>query len=358
MGILKLKCFTISLAFLTCTAASSNGGHKLTDRCLTNGDCEAGLICSSCLAAFSGSICVRSTATNLFKLVNYSLPYNKYAYLTTHNSFAITGKTLHPDAEKLRLTFTNQEDSVTNQLNNGVRALMLDTYDYQNDVWLCHSRGGVCRNVTAFTPVINTFKEIEAFLAANPSEIVTIILEDYVKAKNGLTNVFKASGLSKYWFPCSEMPANGRNWPSVSNMIGKNQRLVVFTSMQSKQATEGIAYQWNYMVENNYGDTGMKSGMCSNRRESSPLTDKKKSLVMVNYFPTIPIRSLACKHNSQPLLDMLHACNGAASNRWANFVVVDYYKRSMGGGSFQATDMCNGRLLCGRDDVHVCNAHP
>jgi hypothetical protein len=45
---------------------------------------------------------------------------------------------------------------------------------------------------------LDTFKEIRAFLSANPSEIVTIILEDYVHASNGLINVFRASGLTKY----------------------------------------------------------------------------------------------------------------------------------------------------------------
>ena len=86
---------------------------------------------------------------------------------------------------------------------------------------------------------------------ANPSEIVTIILEDYVHAPNGLTNVFNASGLLKYWFPVSKMPQSGQDWPLVSDMIASNQRLLVFTSISSKQSTEGIAYQWNFMVENN-----------------------------------------------------------------------------------------------------------
>ena len=98
---------------------------------------------------------------------------------------------------------------------------------------------------------MDTFKEIEAFLSANPSEIVTLILEDYVHAPNGLTNVFKASGLQKYWFPVSKMPQNGQDWPLVSDMVTSNERLLVFTSARSKQVTEGIAYQWNFMVENN-----------------------------------------------------------------------------------------------------------
>lgn len=93
-------------------------------------------------------------------------------------------------------------------------------------------------------------REIEAFLSSKPTEIVTLILEDYVKAYKGLTKVFTKAGLMKYWFPISKMPRQGQDWPSVSDMIAKNQRLLVFTSMRSKQNSEGIAYQWNYMVEN------------------------------------------------------------------------------------------------------------
>jgi hypothetical protein len=47
------------------------------------------------------------------------------------------------------------------------------------------------------------------------------------------------------------MPTNGQDWPLVSDMAASNQRLLVFTSIRSKQTTKGIAYQWNYMVENN-----------------------------------------------------------------------------------------------------------
>jgi hypothetical protein len=206
-------------------------------------------------------------------------------------------------------------------------------------------------------PALDTFKEIEAFLGANPSEIVTLILEDYVHAPNGLTNVFKASGLMKYWFPVSKMPQKGKDWPLVSDMVASNQRLLVFTSIRSKQATEGIAYQWNYMVENNCetshpllsifffcrstfllhardsqillitdGDDGMDAGKCSNRAESAPLNDKTKSLVLVNYFPSVPVKVTACLQHSKSLTDMVNTCYGAAGNRWANLLAVDYYK--------------------------------
>ncbi|XP_020099663.1 PI-PLC X domain-containing protein At5g67130 [Ananas comosus] len=353
MGLFRRIIPLICLALLSYASACSNGACKLHDSCSSNGDCEPGLYCFNCQLEFSGSRCVRSTVSNPFEIVNNSLPFNKYAFLTTHNSFAIDGEPSHTGVP--RVTFDNQEDTVTQQLNNGVRALMLDTYDFKGDVWLCHSTGGKCYDFTAFEPALDTMMEIEAFLSANPSEIVTLILEDYVQAPNGLTKVFNESGLLQYWFPVSKMPQNGEDWPLVSDMVANNERLLVFTSIRSKQETEGIAYQWNFMVENQYGDDGMEAGKCFNRAESSLLNDTTKSLVLVNYFPTIPVKLTSCLQNSMGLVDMLNTCYIASGHRWANFVAVNYYKRSDGGGAFQATDMLNGRLLCGCQDVHNCS---
>ncbi|GMI66218.1 PHOSPHOLIPASE C-LIKE 1 [Hibiscus trionum] len=333
------------------SAACSKGQCKLLDECSSDGDCEAGLYCFGCPQGFSGSRCVRSTLTNPFKLLNNSLPFNKYAFLTTHNAYAMDGYPLHTPVP--RLTFSNQEDIIAAQLNNGVRGFMLDTYDFDGAVWMCHSFGGKCHDFTSFGPAIDYLKAVQAFLSANPQEIVTLILEDYV-GPNGLTKVFTDAGLMKYWFPVSKMPKHGGDWPLVSDMVASNQRLLVFTSIKSKEASEGIAYQWNYMVENQYGDGGMKAGSCPNRAESSSLADKTKSLVLVNYFRSDPVKLETCKDNSGGLINMLQTCHAAAGNRWANFVAVDYYKRSEGGGSFQAVDTLNGKLLCGCNNVHAC----
>ncbi|XP_054782694.1 PI-PLC X domain-containing protein At5g67130-like [Prosopis cineraria] len=359
--------FVIASIFLiSSSSASSVPDHnknlnkfQVLEKCSSRRHCGVGQFCSSCPIKFEGSRCVRSTTSNPFNLLNDSLPFNRYAYLTTHNSFAIQkegpkeNQTLNT-TELPRVTFSNQEDSITQQLHNGVRALMLDTYDYKGDVWLCHSFLGKCNPFTAFEPLINALKEVEVFLAGNPSEILTIILEDHVELPCGLTKVFKASGLMKYWFPLASMPQDGQDWPLVKHMLAKNHRLIVFTSQKHKQESEGIAYQWNFMVENQYGRRGMVKGKCPKREESAELNDKSISLVLVNHFRTIPIKLTACKDNSQDLIHMLSSCYVEAGNRWANFVAVDFYKRSEGGGSFQAVDMLNGRLLCGCHDLHAC----
>lgn len=42
---------------------------------------------------------------------------------------------------------------------------------------------------------------------------------------------------------------DGQSWPSVKDMVAADERLIVFTSDESKQQSEGFAYKWNFMVE-------------------------------------------------------------------------------------------------------------
>ncbi|KAI8032719.1 PI-PLC X domain-containing protein [Camellia lanceoleosa] len=93
-------------------------------------------------------------------------------------------------------------------------------------------------------PAINTLREVEAFLIENPTEILTIIIEDYVQTPKRLINLFTYAGLDKYLFPESKMPQKGEDWPTVTAMVQENHRLLVFTSIASKEAEEGVAYQW------------------------------------------------------------------------------------------------------------------
>lgn len=328
--------------------------QAIDSSCSRANGCGNGLYCGTCPAAGNNKpICIRGMSNQPTSIVK-DLPFNKYTWIMTHNSFSIVNE---PSSTGVpRVTFYNQEDTVTNQLKNGVRGLMLDMYDFDDDIWLCHSLQGQCFNFTAFEPAINTLKEVEAFLDQNPSEIVTIIIEDYVHSPKGLTKLFANAGLTKYWYPVTAMPSSGKDWPAVSDMVARNQRLLVFTSIASKEADEGIAYQWRFMVENESGDPGIVPGSCPNRKESQPLNSKSASLFLMNYFPTIPVMNEACKEHSSSLGEMVNSCYKASGNMLPNFLAVNFYMRSDGGGVFDVQDRVNGLSLCGCNTITSCKA--
>ncbi|CAI9101918.1 OLC1v1000084C5 [Oldenlandia corymbosa var. corymbosa] len=98
----------------------------------------------------------------------------------------------------------------------------------------------------------------------------------------------------------------------------------------------------------------MVAGKCLNRGESLAMNTTTRSLIVMNYFPDYPSIIGACRENSAPLMDMLNTCYEAAGKRWPNFIVVDFYKKSDGGGAPEAVDKANGQLICARPDILSC----
>ncbi|URE08969.1 PI-PLC X domain-containing protein [Musa troglodytarum] len=76
-------------------------------------DCEAGLRCAGCDGDLGVCVSIRPYVP---RSKVGDLPFNKYSWQTTHNSFADAGA--HSATGATLITFTNQQYDITSQLNN------------------------------------------------------------------------------------------------------------------------------------------------------------------------------------------------------------------------------------------------
>lgn len=98
----------------------------------------------------------------------------------------------------------NQQHPPRQQLDDGIRAMMLDTYMWRDEPYLCHTH---CE--LGATPLVDVLEEIGAFLRANPGEILFTIFQNAINADT-LDEALRHAGIAdlRYTHP------PGAPWPS------------------------------------------------------------------------------------------------------------------------------------------------
>ena len=162
--------------------------------------------------------------------------YNEVAYLTTHNAF---------NSKQDRFLFPNQKSNIIEQLNNGVRGLMIDVYDDNGSTVVYHAY-----KFLGHKPLSIYLNDIKYFLDNNPNEIITIILETYTSS-NAIENEITQVGLLKY---LHTQDVNSL-WPKLQTMIDSNKRLVILSDKNdANEKQRWYHYVWDFAVENKYGE--------------------------------------------------------------------------------------------------------
>jgi hypothetical protein len=182
-------------------------------------------------------------------------PFDEVAYVASHNSMSA--------ATEPGWFLAEQADSIPVQLDQGVRALLVDvwsgipagtvvrtapgSYDEARAIaeeelgpevvaaaqrvadsvagqatgtearFLCH---GLCE--TGSTPFVDMLEQVRGWLIANPDEVVTLFIEDHVAAAPIAADV-EAAGLLDFVYD----PSTGEPWPTLGEMIRSGRRLVV-----------------------------------------------------------------------------------------------------------------------------------
>lgn len=207
----------------------------------------------------------------------------------------------------------NQNNAITTQLNDGVRGLMLDVHDHEGTPHLCH---GPC--VLGKKPLVDGLKELERWMSTHPRDVVTIIFEMYVSAKD-VAAAFQASGLDQLVFAQPQ----GSPWPTLQALIDGKRRLIVFTDKGGNSSDYPWYHDvWKYCWETHYSAKSPSDFSCDKNRG-----DKANSLFIFNHFLTNPVAlpKHAEEVNVNPLLqDRVDQCR-KESGRFPNFITVDFY---------------------------------
>ncbi len=244
--------------------------------------------------------------------------YDEVAYLTTHNAY---------NSEQDDFMLPNQTYGITQQLNDGVRGLMIDVYNEDGVPTVYH--GFTFLGTALFA---DNLLEIKDFLIANPNEIITIILECYTTA-DIIEQALTDAGLSSFLYT-----KNG-DWATLQQMIDSNQRLVIFTDVDDAGPTQNwYHYVWNHAVETHFSVNDTADINCDYNRG-----DAWNELFIFNHFITHPSFGTGLPEeseiaNSNPFfLNRVLECQ-EFHNKFPNFITLDFYEK---GDALQVVNTLN-----------------
>lgn len=121
----------------------------------------------------------------------------------------------------------NQYESLTAQLNAGIRFLQGQTHLKNGALEMCHT---TCTEEDAGT-LVSYLTTVTTWMAANPNEVITLLLTNGDSASISLFgSAMQSSGLSAYAYtPPSQLSMS--EWPTLQQLIDNDTRLVMFLGM-------------------------------------------------------------------------------------------------------------------------------
>lgn len=250
-------------------------------------------------------------------------PFDAIVFPGTHNSHSALDEGFPP-------VVANQQHGIAQQLEDGIRVLLLDVYADEAEpatLRLCH---GSC--AFASTPHLEGLAAITSFLQANPREVITIIYEDHAPV-DAIASDYAAAGADALVFT----HAPGSPWPTLGEMIDADTRLVV-TAESGGPPPPWFHHVWDEAWDTPYGPTSVDDLSCDHNRGS---TDN--ALFLVNHWVNdalgLPSQANAAIVNAA---DVLQPRAEECRDRWAhptNILAVDFYEQ---GDLFAVVDALNG----------------
>ena len=236
--------------------------------------------------------------------------YNEVAYLTTHNAYSSFEDGFY---------LPNQNLNISSQLNQGVRAFMLDVYSEDDVLVLYH--GVADLGSTLFEDVLIEFR---TFIDENPNEVITLILEDYSLVSK-LSDALFTSGIIEDLYEYDEV----YGWPTLQEMIDLDKRIVLFSDNEVQNPPSWFHFLWEHAVETHFSNESIDDFSCDLNRG-----EEQNPLFILNHFITnflLAISNLELYYeqveevNSNPyFINRVYDC-ALEVDKFPNFITVDFY---------------------------------
>lgn len=233
--------------------------------------------------------------------------YNEVAYLTTHNAY---------NSEQDSFLLPNHHFNIATQLEEGVRALMIDVYDEGGISTVYHTL-----SILGTAPLVDFLVDIKDFLVQNPNEVVTIILECYTTA-DAIEADLTTAGLMSYLYTQEK----DKEWATLQTMIDANTRLVLFSDVNDASPQQSwYHYVWDFAVETPFSISSLNAFTCDWNR-GNPEND----LFILNHFVTnvagVGDVAQSILANANPFfMDRVVLCQ-ELTGKFPNFITVDFYE--------------------------------
>ncbi|KAF9481650.1 PLC-like phosphodiesterase [Pholiota conissans] len=241
---------------------------------------------------------------------------------------------------------TNQDQSITQQLNDGIRMLQMQAHNQNGVIRLCHTScslfdGGSLQDYLTL---------VKQWLDANPNEVLSLLIVniDNLPPANYDT-VFKAVGLDAVSYAPSSSPIAQTSWPTLGSMIDSGKRLLTFLDNAADlTAVPYLMDEFSNIWETEFNVVDPSFNCDVNRTHS---TDPTTQMFLINHFLDKIVLGVPVPFVAQ--LNVTNAASGAGSlgaqvdtckaahGRAPNFLLVDFYE--YGAGSvFQVAAGING----------------
>jgi len=233
-------------------------------------------------------------------------PFDRVIFPGTHNAFSAT-------EAGFSSIVANQHRTLAEQLDDGIRLLLLDITEDGGETALCHQ---FC--TFGKTPHLDALADIRAFLEANPSEVIAIIYQDDVPG-TAVEQDMATAGLDGMLY--THPP--GAPWPTLRTLIEQGTRLVVFAEAGGPPPP-WWHHAWDHVWDTPYTFNDPADFNCMPNRG-----DPQNPLFLVNHWLSttigLPDEGRAAEANAYDVLDArIQACLDL-HGRLPTFVAVDFY---------------------------------